>query len=113
MADKNISEKKKKQKNQTNKNAIQKIIAGFAKIGKNLKMFFVNLKTELKRVIWPDRKRLIQSTATVLAICIFAAVLLFIVDSALSAILNGINFYTPKSNIPAITETVADTSEGA
>lgn len=113
MADKSISEKRDNKKNKANRNAIQKIIAGFAKTGRGLKTFFANLKAELKRVIWPDRKRLIQSTATVLAICVLAAVLLFIVDSALSAILNGVGFYTPAADVPAITETVPETSEGA
>ena len=67
----------------------------------------------LKRVIWPDKKRLIQSTATVLAICLLAAIVLFVVDSVLSTVLNGIGFYSPAVDRPAVTETVADTSEGA
>lgn len=62
-------------------------------IGKRLLNFFANLKAELKRVIWPDRKKLIHSTVTVLAICIMAGIFLFLVDTGLGAILEGIGFY--------------------
>lgn len=72
-----------------------KIAAKLAQSGKNLKSFFVNLKAELKRVSWPDRKRLVQSTATVLAICIIAGIILFAVDTIVGGILEGIGFYTP------------------
>lgn len=72
-----------------------KFAAKIAQTGKNLKNFFANMKAELKRVVWPDRKRLIQSTATVLAICVIAGIILFVVDSVVGGILEGIGFYAP------------------
>ena len=74
----------------------QKLAKSFAVTGKKLKTFFTNLRSELKRVIWPDRKRLIQSTATVIAICLMCGVILFFIDSVLSGTLNAIGFYEPK-----------------
>ena len=82
-------------------------------IGRNLLSFFTNLKAELKRVVWPDRKRLIQSTVTVLVICVMASVSLFIVDSLLGAALNGIGFYnTGKTAATKATTTIATTVSG-
>jgi preprotein translocase subunit SecE len=61
--------------------------------GKKIGKFFIDLRTELKKVVWPDRKRLIQSTATVLMICIFAAIFIFSVDKILSGFLNLVGFF--------------------
>ena len=113
MAEREISEKKDNKKVQKKKNIFQKIAAVFARMGNGLKTFFGNLKAELKRVIWPDKKRLVQSTATVIVICLFAAIALYIVDTLLSTVLTGVGFYSPKTEVPAVTETVAETSEGA
>ncbi len=82
-------------------------------IFKRLVTFFTNLKAELKRVVWPDRKKLIQSTLTVLVICILAGLTLFIVDSVLGGILNGIGFYDVKAATPTtqVTTTVETTTQ--
>ncbi len=55
MAEKDKIEKRADKNSKAN--VLQKIGAAFIKIGKRLKGFFINLKAELKRVIWPDRKR--------------------------------------------------------
>lgn len=73
-----------------------KFVAKTAQTGKKLKNFFANMKAELKRVVWPDRKRLIQSTATVLAICIMAGIILFLVDTLVGGILENIGFYASR-----------------
>lgn len=78
-------------------------------IWKRLLTFFSNLKAELKRVVWPDRKRLIQSTVTVLAICVLAGVSLFIIDTVLQTVLEGIGFYETKTT----TATTAATTTAA
>ncbi|HAL73753.1 MAG TPA: preprotein translocase subunit SecE [Clostridiales bacterium] len=89
--DKNVrSEKTAK----SNPNFIQKIGAFIVRTAKRLKNFFISLKAELKRVIWPDRKRLIQSTATVLAICVLIGVILFVVDSLVGGLLKAVGFYS-------------------
>lgn len=97
---------------------------GKPSIGKRLSLFFSNLKAELKRVVWPDRKKLIQSTMTVIAIALTAGILLFVLDSLLGAILEGVGFYdvttpTPVSTTVATTEgttvptTTAETTASA
>ncbi len=61
--------------------------------GKKIGKYFGDLKTELKKVIWPDRKKLVQSTATVLMICIVAALFVFIIDKVLSGFLGLVGFF--------------------
>lgn len=98
-----------------NQKAVKKgFFARLAQAGKSLKNFFTNLRAELKRVVWPDRKRLIQNTATVLAICLIASVILFVVDSVFGGLLEGIGFYSPKvetSAPPAVESTLDETSQ--
>lgn len=103
MADKNEKNTK------TKRNALQKFGAFFVRLAKRLKSFLINLKSELKRVVWPDRKRLIQSTATVLAICVLVSVILFVVDTVLRQSLDAVGFYDT-SGTTATTATSATTS---
>ena len=112
MAEKQTGSKKSGKNKKADANALQKTGAFFGNIGKRFKKFFSNLKAELKRVIWPDKKRLLQSTATVLFICLIAAIILFVVDTFLSTVLQGVGFYSPKVE-STITETVDTSGEGA
>ena len=121
MAQKKNQESRIIKKSPARKNFLQKIIAFFVKTGKKLKTFASNLKAELKRVVWPVRKKLIQSTATVLAICLIIGIALFFIDSVLGGILNSVGFYsqTPTTNTTTqttvaptdATTTLAETSE--
>ncbi|MDO5732222.1 MAG: preprotein translocase subunit SecE [Eubacteriales bacterium] len=54
--------------------------------------FFSGLRTELKRVIWPDRKSLQSMTLAVLAISIGVAILVYVVDSLMVGVLNLAGF---------------------
>ncbi|MHB1454379.1 MAG: preprotein translocase subunit SecE [Saccharofermentanales bacterium] len=72
-----------------------------AKIGKKLVKFFLDLKSELKKVVWPDRKKLIQSTVTVLTICFLMAALVFVIDKVLSGTLNAVGFFPDTSSTAA------------
>lgn len=76
-----------------------KIALLFHRIGR----FFVELRSELKRVVWPDRKKLISSTVIVLAIVVSAGLFLWLVDSLLMGILNGVGFYNAQSTTAATT----------
>jgi len=112
MAEKDKNEKRM-QKSDKPKNVFQKIGAFAVKTGKRLKSFFINLKAELKRVVWPDKKRLIQNTATVLAICLIACLILFVVDSVLGGFLNAVGFYAPSSTTAATTAAGTETTTAA
>ncbi len=66
--------------------------------------FFRELKAELKRIIWPDKKKMKQSTSVVLAIVFAAAILIFAVDSFVNASLTAAGFY---NTTPRVTTTAA------
>ena len=75
----------------------------FGLVGKKISKFFIELKAELKKVVWPDRKKLTQSTITVVLICVFAAVLIFSVDKILSGFLGAIGFFPESAVTSSIT----------
>ena len=47
---------------------------------KNKKRFFKDFKAELKKVIWPTPKQLINNTITVIAMVLITAVIVFALD---------------------------------
>ncbi len=53
------------------------------KVKKSFIRFFKEIRLELKKVIWPSRKQLINNTATVLASCLIVGVLLWVIDLGL------------------------------
>lgn len=55
-----------------------------AKARKNLVRFFKDIRTELKKVIWPSRKQLINNTVTVLLTCLAVGIVIWIADEALT-----------------------------
>lgn len=50
--------------------------------------FFKDLISEVKKVVWPSRKQLLNNSAIVLAVCILSGIALFIVDSVFGLLLN-------------------------
>lgn len=58
------------------------------KKGGQAKSWFDGLKTEFKKIIWPDRKTLVKQTIAVVAITAVLGVLISVFDAA---ILEGIN----------------------
>jgi preprotein translocase subunit SecE len=110
MADSVKLEKRTDKTAKTKRNFLQKVAGFFITTVKKLKQFFINLKAELKRVVWPDRKKLIHSTATVLAICLIIGLVLFMIDSLLGGVLNAIGFYTPNTTITTTTTTATTAS---
>jgi preprotein translocase subunit SecE len=100
--------KTKKDAGKSEKKEPGKIVRLIRKLGR----FFIDLRSELKRVVWPDRKKLIHSTIIVLAICISAGIFLWLVDSLLMGILNGVGFYNPQTTtaVTTISTTVGTTT---
>ena len=49
---------------------------------KNKKSFFKDFKAELKKVIWPTPKQLINSTTAVVVIVVLTAAIVFVLDVA-------------------------------
>ena len=52
------------------------------KVKKEKKHFFKDFKAELKKVIWPTPKQLINNTITVIVIVLIVAVTVFVLDFA-------------------------------
>jgi preprotein translocase subunit SecE len=69
----------------------------FERIGTVVSKFFSELKSELKKVVWPDRKKLTQSTITVLSICLIMAFVVFAIDRVLAGTLGLVGFF-PDTN---------------
>lgn len=80
-----------------------------------LKKWFVNIITELKRVMWPDKKKLKQSTMTVLLIIAISTVVILVFDSVIAFILRTSGFYSSKPATPETTEppAIVETTEPA
>lgn len=49
--------------------------------------FFKGLNAEVKKVVWPSKKQVLNNTLVVLAVCLLSGVALFAVDFVLSQLL--------------------------
>ncbi|SET06835.1 preprotein translocase subunit SecE [Anaerobranca gottschalkii] len=56
----------------------------FAKVQK----FFKEVKNELKKVQWPNKKELTSYTILVIGIIVIASLLIFVIDNGFTGILN-------------------------
>ena len=52
--------------------------------------FFKDLVAEVKKVVWPDKKQVLNTTAVVLTVCVLSGVFLFIVNSVFGFILEKV-----------------------
>ncbi len=53
---------------------------------KNKKHFFKDFKAELKKVVWPTPKQLLNSTVAVITIVLVSALIVFVLDISFEAI---------------------------
>ena len=53
----------------------------FARIGRAIAKFFKDLASEVKKVVWPSKKQVLNNTVVVLTVCILSGAALFVVDS--------------------------------
>ena len=63
-----------------------------AKDSKEKKHFFKDFKAELKKVIWPTPKQLVNNTVAVITIVIIVALIVFVLDFAfgkMNSLING------------------------
>ena len=68
---------------------------------KNKKKFFKDFKAELKKVIWPTPKQLLNSTAAVVVIVLLKAPIVFALDFAFE-LLNKYGINKIKSNVKGV-----------
>ena len=60
----------------------------FVRAGKAIKKFCKDLKGEIKKIVWPDRKTVIKSTLIVLAVVAVCGAAIFAVDQLLALLLS-------------------------
>ena len=53
---------------------------------KNKKSFFKDFKAELKRVVWPTPKQLVNNTVAVITIVLITAAIVFVLDLAFESL---------------------------
>ncbi len=56
----------------------------FVRAGKAIKKFCKDMKGEIKKIVWPDRKTVLKSTAVVLAAVAICGLAIFAVDQLLA-----------------------------
>ena len=71
-------------KSASSKDAKDKKANIFVRMGKAIAKFFKDEKGECKKIVWPDRKNVLKSTAVVLVVVTILAVILWLVDTGLS-----------------------------
>ena len=60
----------------------------FVRAGKAIKKFCKDLKGEIKKIVWPDAKTVLKSTAIVLLVVAICGLVIFGIDQLLSLILS-------------------------
>ncbi len=60
----------------------------FVRAGKAIKKFCKDIKGEIKKIVWPDRKTVLKSTAVVLAVVAICGLAIFAVDQLLALLLS-------------------------
>ena len=79
------------------------------KDNKNKKSFFKGLKAELKKVIWPTPKQLVNNTVAVITIVLITTLIVFVLDLAFES-LNKYGIDKIKSSIQSIESTDSEDS---
>lgn len=64
-------------------------VSKFGNARKNLVRFFKEVRSELKKVIWPSATQLRNNTFTVLACCFIVGAIIWIVDAGLNTIIQN------------------------
>jgi len=63
-------------------------VSRLARTRNNIARFFREMRTELKKVVWPTGKQLRNSTITVLLCCLFIGVIIWIADFILGQLVS-------------------------
>lgn len=62
----------------------------FVRAGSRIKRFFRELKSELKKVVWPTKKQVINNTLIVLLCVLVVGVFIWVFDAIAGLVINGI-----------------------
>lgn len=61
-------------------------VSKLAAFGKRVARFAKDIRTELKKVIWPTRDQLINNTVSVLGICLVIGIVIWVSDTVLGKV---------------------------
>ena len=62
----------------------------FVRTGKRIGRWFREMRSELKKVVWPSKRQLINNTLVVLACVAVVSIFLFVFDTIASNLIKGI-----------------------
>ncbi len=60
------------------------------KFGQRAGRFFKEIRMEMKKVIWPTKKQLLNNTLTVFAACFFIGVFIWVADVGLGILFRAV-----------------------
>ena len=62
----------------------------FVRTGKRLGRWFREMKSELKKVVWPSKSQMVNNVLVVLACVVVVAIIIGVFDAVASIVVNGI-----------------------
>ena len=62
----------------------------FARAGKRLSRWFREMRSELKKVVWPSKSQMVNNTLVVLACVVVVGVFIWVFDAVAGLVVNGI-----------------------
>ncbi len=90
-------------------------MANETKKNKEKKHFFKDFKAELKKVIWPTPKQIVNNTIAVITIVIVTAIIVLVLDLAFEALniygINKLRDIVPAEENTSISEDIDNSSE--
>lgn len=77
----------------------------FSRMGNWCKRFAKDFKGEAKKIVWPDAKTVLKSTGVVIVVVAFVSVIIFGIDTGLSAGISGLKNLATGEETTAVSET--------
>ena len=62
----------------------------FARTGKRISRWFREMRSELKKVVWPSKSQMVNNTLVVLACVVVVGVFIWVFDAVAGLVVNGI-----------------------
>ncbi|MGN0467521.1 MAG: preprotein translocase subunit SecE [Acutalibacteraceae bacterium] len=78
----------------------------FSRMGKSIKRFFKDFKGESKKIVWPDAKTVLKSTGVVLLVVAIVSVIIWGIDTGLTAGISGLKRLASGDEETTVSETV-------
>lgn len=80
----------------------------FSRMAKGSKKFFKDFKGEAKKIVWPDARTVLKSTGIVILVVAIVALIIWGIDSGLTAGISGLKHLAVGETETTVSETVED-----